>query len=81
MKINLRNNQSINANVDPANWVMFDWYKGVLNADEKIITHNLNAATSLNDQQDKLSALSDSNKRAQLGVAEEFKRVIGIITQ
>jgi hypothetical protein len=81
MKINIRNSQSINTKIDLANWVIFDWYNGVLNADEKIITHNLNAATSLNDQQDKLSALSDSNKRAQLGVAEEFKRVIGTITQ
>jgi hypothetical protein len=81
MKINIRNSQSINTKIDPANWVIFDWYNGVLNADEKIITHNLNAATSLNNQQDKLSALSDSNKSAQLGVAEEFKRVIGTITQ
>lgn len=79
MKINIRNNQSINTKIDPAKWVMFDWYNGVLNADEKIITHNLNAATSLNDQQDKLSGLSDSNKTVQLGMAEEFKHITGAL--
>ncbi len=79
MKISAHNYQSINAKIDPAKWVMFDWYNGVLNADAKIITHNLNVATSLNNQQEKLSGLSDSNKTAQLGMAEELKRIMGAL--
>lgn len=79
MKINTRNNQSSNTKIDPSMWVMFDWYNGVLNADAKTITHNLNVATSLNNQQEKLAGLSDSNKTAQLGMAEELKRIMGAL--